>query len=162
MRHKTQSGWAVLRILGRIYAVLGGVVLLAGMLIGTLVQHLSGAILMMVGAPFLVIGLVLLLVDFFLEKRRKRLVETGRFIWAEIVECGCNNHVSYHNGVHPYRLAACYTAPDGVRHLFRSQDLQPYAGLKDLMGKNVKVYHDENFRHYYVDVQPLLENYVIH
>lgn len=162
METNVKPGWAVLRILGRVYAILGGALLIAGLLIGTLVQHLSGAILMMVGAPFLVIGLVLLLVDRFLEKRRKCLVEAGRFVWAEIVECGCNYHVSYHNGVHPYRLVACYTASDGVRHLFRSQDLQPYGGLKDMIGKSVKVYHDENFRHYYVDVQPLLGSYVMH
>lgn len=161
MGSKVESGWAVVRILGRVYAVLGGMVFIAGMLIGTMVQHLSGAILMLVGAPFLVIGVVLLLVDFSLEKRRKALVEAGRFVWAEVAECSCNHYVSYHNGIHPYRLVASYTAPDGVKHLFRSRDL-PLAGVEDLIGQRVKVYHDENFKHYYVDAQPLLGRYVIH
>lgn len=116
-------GWRVVRILGRIYAVLGAAFLAAGMLLGTLVQHLSGAILMLVGTPFLVIGLVLLAVDCRLEKRRKALIESGRFVWAEVTDCVYNYSVSFHNGIHPYQIIACYAGPDGVRHLFRSQNV---------------------------------------
>lgn len=161
MMRNAGFGWSVVRILGRIYAILGAAFLAAGMLLGTLVQHLSGAILMLVGTPFLVIGLVLLAVDRCLEKRRKALIESGRFVWAEVTDCVYNYSISFHNGIHPYQIVACYAGPDGVRHLFRSQNV-PLCGPRELIGKSVRVYHDEGFRHYYVDALPLTRNYVMH
>lgn len=162
MEKKVKMGWGAVRILGWVYSVLGAVFLVLGTFLGwSLSANPVGPIFLMVGTPFFVLGVIFLVICCIKRRRMEALVEAGRFVWAEVVEIGCNYNVSYHNGIHPNRLVARYTAPDGVKHLFRSQDLG-IMGAADLIGKPVKVYHDENFRHYYVDAQPLLGDYVMH
>lgn len=164
MERKPKLGWGVLRILGTVYTPLGaGFVVLGAVLTLVLptVDKLLGVIFMQVGTPFLILGLIFLALDNRKKRRMEALVEAGRFVWAEVVDCQPNFGITYHNGIHPYRLTACYAAPDGTKHLFTSPNIR-CVGVKDLIGKQVRVYADETFRHYYVDAQPLLGNYVEH
>lgn len=164
METKVTIGWGVLRILGCVYAVLGAVFLGLGAVLTKALfpENPVGPIFMMIGTPFFLLGLVFLVIEHRKKRRMEGLVEAGYFVWAEIVDCVYNYNISYHNNRHPSQVIACYRAPDGTKHLFRSRNL-PTCGARDLIGKSVKVYtRPEDFRNYYVDAQPLLGNYIEH
>ena len=161
MAKKPGVGWGVLKILGLVYTILGAVFLAVGLLVLALTPPPLGLIFAAIGGVFLPLGLVFLGIELAADRRRKKLVAEGRYVWAEVVNCVVNFQVTYGTG-HPSYLMACYRSPDGKQHLFRSQNIKACPG-KDLLGKQVKVYWDpEKPKHYYVDTAPLLENYIVH
>lgn len=163
MERKAKMGWGVLRILGLIYTILGGVFLALGLgLLALLPEQftLLGLVFAPIGGLFFLLGVIFLAIEQGKKRRMDALMESGRFVWAEVVDCQCNYNIRI-NGSHPYQLIARYQAPDGTRHLFRSRNLRMF-GARDLIGRTVRVYADENFKHYYVDAEPLLGHYVEH
>lgn len=164
MERKARLGWGVLRILGIVYTILGSVFLVLGLCLLALLsgeEKLVGIVFAPIGGLFFTLGVVFLTIEQGRKRRMDALIEAGRFVWAEVVDCQCNYNVSFHNGIHPYRLIACYRAPNGTKHLFKSENLR-FFGTRDLIGKPVRVYGDGDFKHYYVDAAPLLGDYVEH
>lgn len=163
MEKKAKLGWSALRIIGTIYAGLGGVFLVLGGILSQVLpvaDNLVGVIFMIVGTPFFVLGVVFLAIEGRKKRRMDALVAAGHFIWAEVIDCIYNRNVRVGNRS-PHQLVARYTDGRGVNHMFRSQNVYSY-GAADLVGKTVKVYVDENYKHYYVDTEPLLGSYIEH
>lgn len=163
MEKKAKLGWSALGIIGAIYTPLGGVFLLVGLSLWALLPEdakLIGMIFTPIGGIFFLLGAIFLGVEYRNKKRMDALVEAGRFVWAEIIDSTCNYNVRV-GSRNPYQLIVRYTDGRGVNHLFRSRNVYS-SGAADLVGKMVKVYTDENFKHYYVDAEPLLGSYVEH
>lgn len=163
MEKKAKLGWSALRIIGTIYTGLGGFFLALGVSLIVLLPdeaRLVGMIFTPLGGVLFVLGVIFLAIEGWKKRRMDALVEAGRFVWAEIIDSTCNYNVQV-GSRHPYQLIARYTDGRGVNHLFRSQNVYS-CGAADLVGKTVKVYVDENYKHYYVDAEPLLGSYIEH
>ena len=79
----------------------------------------------------------------------------------EVVDIAANINVNV-NGRYPYYIIVQYVDPHGVRHIFKSPSLRIFRD-PELLGKKVKVYvENDNFKHYYVDVDEILPKYVEH
>ena len=107
------------------------------------------------GLVFFLVGSVLLTRAAFKKHRADLLVAEGRYIWATVTELQQIRSVNGLQG-HPCVIQTCYTDPQGKIHYFPSRYLyrKPDASV---LGKSVKVYlQNGDYRHYYVDVEPLL------
>lgn len=163
MEGKAKLGWGVLRILGAIYTLLGGPFFVLGLVFLALLPNeirLMGMLFSVIGGLFLLLGLIFLAIEQVRQRRINALVEAGHFVWAEVVDSVLNYSIRV-NHSHPSRLVVCYTDGRGVKHLFKSRNIRSF-GTKALIGKTVRVYTDPGFRHYYVDVEPLLGGIVEH
>lgn len=109
-------------------------------------------VFLLLGAPFLIAGVVFWILVIRKSRRKARLLEQGYYVVGYAVKAMINTSVSV-NGVNPFFLECHYQDPaTGQMHVFRSENLPYYP--EELIGKAVKIYVDrENFSHYYVDVQ---------
>ncbi len=140
METKARLGWGVLRILGMVYAILGAGFLALGILLSFMPDRdgmLFGLIFGGIGSIFLLLGLAFLLTELRRKRRAQRLVDAGRYLWAQVVEITVQHNVTI-NGSHPCAVLACYTAPDAVRHMFKSANVRMFRD-QSLIGRQVKV-----------------------
>ena len=147
-------------IFGMVLGILGGIFLALGILFGVLLGSeglLACLVFVGVGGVFFLIGLLCLRSCRKKQRRMQKLLEEGRYLWGEIVECAPNLQISV-NGRHPTIATARYLAPDGTEHLFQSRNLyhwRPENG--GLLHQRVKIYiEDGNMDNYYVVVEELL------
>ena len=147
-------------IFGMVLGILGGIFLALGILFGVLLGSeglLACLVFVGVGGVFFLIGLLCLRSCRKKQRRMQKLLEEGRYLWGEIVECAPNLQISV-NGRHPTIATARYLAPDGTEHLFQSRNLyhwRPENG--GLLHQQVKIYiEDGNMDNYYVAVEELL------
>lgn len=147
-------------IFGMVLGILGGIFLALGILFGVLLGSeglLACLVFVGVGGGFFLIGLLCLRSCRKKQRRMQKLLEEGRYLWGEIVECAPNLQISV-NGRHPTIATARYLAPDGTEHLFQSRNLYhwwPENG--GLLHQQVKIYiEDGNMDNYYVAVEELL------
>lgn len=107
-----------------------------------------------IGIFFVVFGMVFLAVSGKKGKKKKRLLNEGRKIYAEVTG-GQINYNYRVNGRHPYKLECRYTDTfTGAVYLFRSDNtwLDPNAHI----GRQVAVYVDAaDMSRYHVDVESL-------
>lgn len=114
------------------------------------------------GAAFLIGGGCGFLVRRVKARRAAKMVASGRYLWAQIVEFRPNYNVRF-NGRNPYLVVVRYTDGQGRHHVFKSESLMKLFPDPDLYGKQIKVYYeDPSFRHYYVDTQSLVNNVIEH
>ncbi len=147
-------------IFGMVLGILGGIFLALGILFGVLLGSeglLACLVFVGVGGVFFLIGLLCFRACRKKQRRMQKLLEEGRYLWGEIVECAPNLQISV-NGRHPTIATARYLAPDGTEHLFQSRNLyhwRPENG--GLLHQQVKIYiEDGNMDNYYVAVEELL------
>ena len=147
-------------IFGMVLGILGGIFLALGILFGVLLGSeglLACLVFVGVGGVFFLIGLLCLRSCRKKQRRMQKLLEEGRYLGGEIVECAPNLQISV-NGRHPTIATARYLAPDGTEHLFQSRNLyhwRPENG--GLLHQQVKIYiEDGNMDNYYVAVEELL------
>lgn len=165
MEKKARIGQSALLIIGIIYTALGGTFVILGVALAALLRDsdafMVGLIFGGIGAIFLILGIIFLIVELCKKKRSDALLASGHYILGEVVDLAANINVNV-NGRYPYHIIVQYIDPHGVRHIFRSPGLRIFRD-PELLGKKVKVYvENDNFKHYYVDVDEILPKYVEH
>lgn len=165
MEKKARIGRSALLIIGIIYTALGGTFAILGIALAALLRDsdafMVGLIFGGIGAIFLILGIIFLIVEFCKKKRSDALLASGHYILGEVVDIAANINVNV-NGRYPYYIIVQYIDPHGVRHIFKSPSLRIFRD-PELLGKKVKVYvENDNFKHYYVDVDEILPKYVEH
>lgn len=164
MERKLKFGLNVFLLLGIIFSVLGGFFTVLGILLGRSVPGEDGRILGIVfpciGIPFLLVGLSFLGIELANRAQIRALVKSGSYIWGSVTRIDLDYQVTINNR-HPYVAVVC-CQHGGQSHFFTSRHL-PRHFPEDLVGKQVKVYCSApKFKPYYVDLEPLLQNLVIH
>lgn len=116
--------------------------------------YLPTIILCSVGGPFAVLGAVFLLLVFRKSRKKKKLMESGRQVWAEVTGGNMNYNYSLNNR-HPWRLECSYTdAGTGNTYLYRSGNI--FVDPQLYVGRQIAVFVDPaDFSRYYVDVESL-------
>ena len=165
MEKKARIGRSALLIIGIIYTALGGTFVILGAALAALLRDsdafMVGLIFGGSGAIFLISGIIFLIVELCKKRRSDALLASGHYILGEVVDIAANINVNV-NGRYPYHIIVQYIDPHGVRHIFRSPGLRIFRD-PELLGKKVKVYvENDNFKHYYVDVDEILPKYVEH
>ena len=164
MEKKARIGRSALLIIGIIYAALGGTFVVLGTALAALLRDdglMIGLIFGGIGGIFLILGIIFLAAEFCKKKRSDALLASGHYVLGEVVDIAANINVNV-NGRYPYHIIVQYVDPHGVRHIFRSPSLRIFRD-PELIGKKVKVYvENDNFKHYYVDVDEILPKYVEH
>ena len=165
MEKKARIGQSTLMIIGIIYTALGGTFVILGIALAALLESNDGLMIGLIfggiGGIFLVLGIIFLVVELCKKKRSDALLASGHYILGEVVDIVANINVNV-NGRYPYYIIVQYIDPHGVRHIFRSPSLRIFRD-PELIGKKVKVYvENDNFKHYYVDVDEILPKYVEH
>jgi len=154
-------------LFGGIWAAVGGVflvvacVLAAGMGQEPYRSAFLPLLFFALGGTFAAAGLAVILVQRSLAKRKRRLLESGRRIYAEVAEIYQDTSVSI-NGSCPWRVSCRYVDEKGTVHIFRSDRLgfDP-SGL--LTSKLVPVYIEEGRTdRYAVDLAAVLPRVEVH
>ena len=165
MEKKAKIGVNAITIIGAIFSGMGLMFMILGacLVIGLREQGASmiGMIFMILSSPFLVIGVVFLVITFKKIRRANAMLASGRYVWARIVDLSPNRMVTI-NGRHPTELTAAYVDARGMTHVFRVTS-NKLVWDDRLLEMQVKVYYeDESFRHYYLDLEGILSKYIIH
>ena len=172
MEKKARIGRSALLIIGIIYTALGATLVILGVALAArasaqscsmicLDAFMVGLIFGGIGAIFLILGIIFLIVELCKKKRSDALLASGHYVLGEVVDIAANINVNV-NGRYPYYIVVQYIDPHGVRHIFKSPSLRIFRD-PELLGKKVKVYvENDNFKHYYVDVDEILPKYVEH
>lgn len=142
--------------LGLPYTILGGVFTAVGLVAGILSGEWIFAVCFSgIGLIFLVLGIVFLSRERKKRQAAKRLYESGRYIWGEVVETTPNYNIRVNNR-HPYVAKVRYVDAAGVIHIFTSGNLYRYPDFS-VMHRQVKVYvEDDRYQAYYVDMDEIL------
>lgn len=164
-KRKAKGGWSVRLIAALIFTGVG----ILYILIGRVVQgdNINGNAIVFrlifggLGAVLLAVGMICLFLEIQSRRRNTRLLNSGKYILAEISEITMNYAVSV-NSRHPYIVKCQYQDGNGYVHVFKSRSLNfdPSPHLRDQM---VRVYVDgEDFKHYYVDIDSVLPTVIEH
>ena len=106
------------------------------------------------GLIFAFAGGCVLLVPVSRKAKRKKIIEAGYYVYAQVTGGHLNTHIEV-NGRSPYKLECKYEDVfSGVTHIFKSENIwvdpQPY------VGREIKVYCNRDFSgYYYVDIDSL-------
>ena len=113
------------------------------------------------GGLFAAIGYTILLLQVFRARRKKRLLENGRRVYAQLGEIYQDTSVAV-NGRYLWRVSCQYMDERGTMHIFRSDGLNfDPSGL--LTGLQIPVYLEEGRPdHYAVDLDAVLPRIEIH
>lgn len=155
---------SAMTILGTVFTFLGALFLAMGVVLAWKLPEnvkMVGYIFTMVGAPFVVLGAVFLCVHFGKKRSAERLIESGRFVWGDVVGLSRNDSVRV-NGRHPVILSVRFQDPYGRIHMFHSWDLMVPPD-ESWIGKKVKIYYaGDNYQKYYVAAEDLTRGYIYH
>lgn len=154
-------------LFGGIWAAVGGIFIVIAlvMAIGMKQAPQRAAFLPMlffaIGGTFAAAGLVIILMQVRIAKRKRRLLESGKRIYAEIAEIYQDTSI-YVNGNCPWRVSCRYLDEKGTIHVFRS-DCLGYDPSGLLMSNMVPVYIDEERTdRYVVDLTAVLPRVEVH
>ena len=162
MRAKTGS--SALKIVGWIFSLMGSIFCLVAIL--TILKAPAevvfiGYIFLAIGGLFLSLGILFLAIVVSKRNRSQKVIDNGHYVWGTIVDCVYNYNVNI-NGRHPYRAIVRYLDPMGITHIFKSIDINRFLD-PSIIGRQVKVYvSNDNMKHYYVDIESLLTDYIEH
>ncbi len=116
--------------------------------------YLPSIILGVIGLPFLIIGIVFIIIGYRGRRKKKQLLQTGRKIYAEVTGGRLVQNYTV-NGRHPYKLECTYTdIATGAVYMFSSGNiwLDPHIYI----GQQISVYVDPgDYKKHYVDVDSL-------
>ncbi len=164
MERKVKFGVNVLLILGIVFSAIGGiyVVIALGVAFSGASQAEPGFPLIFggIGGVFLVLGLVFLGVELGKRRKIRAMVLSGHYVWGTIVSIDWDTHVRI-NGRNPQVAVAQY-CHGSKQHYFTSRHLPRYCS-DTLIGQKVRIYcQAPDFSCYYVDLEPLLANHILH
>lgn len=163
MVEKKKTGLGGLGIAGLILGFMGAVYLILGVCLWMNLEEevsIIGIIFTAVGGLLLLLALIFLMIVLKKHRNTQKLVEAGRYIWGDVVDCVPNYNVRV-NGRHPYRLIVQYRDAMGVIHVFKSRDIYTYI-VPEALNRKVKVYVSEDYKQYYVDADAALALIVEH
>ena len=165
-KRKPKFSFSALDIIGMIFAPLGLIFVVLGAAL-TLYgknhpENMDGDPMLFlfvfsgIGAVFLVLGVVFLILMFCRRSLQSQIFTEGHYIMAQVTSVMPNYNVRV-NGRTPYIAECSYTDPDtGVLHLFRSRNIY-FDPTSILMDAQVAVYlRPHDYRHYYMDVDAIL------
>ena len=140
-------GWTVSGIVGLIFAPIGFLFLLIGLLAGSVGSfHVDGDWMMFryvfigMGSLFLLLGLGFLFHDLQRRHRLRQAFYSGNYVDAKIVAVKEIGNVRV-NGRHPVVIECSWTDTYGKEHRYQSRYLYS-SPREDLIGKTVPVYID--------------------
>lgn len=150
---------SAVRITGRVFTLIGGGFLVMGAALWYFLRNtegwLVGPIFLAVGGIFLLIGILLLTEDAKHRHRLARLVESGRYVWGEVVSLEPDRRIRI-NDENPFYAVLRYTDPFGRVTVFRSISSMELRHRDDLVGRQVKVYIGaDTAKDYAVDLDSL-------
>lgn len=159
MEHKVTADKGAIFIMGIVYTLLGGIFVIMGAIFAVAFYEqdaqMIGVIFAAIGSPFLILGIVFLVIQNRKKKTAQRLVDGGKYLWAEIVDLVPNFNVRINNR-HAYIALARYVDGNGTVHLFKSHNLYRYPD-QSFMYQQVKVYIEDNsLKKYYMDIEEIL------
>lgn len=160
-------GWTEKGIVGFIFAPLGLIFLIVGVLFNKAVAGSDDRLAFLicfvgVGGVFLAVGLILLGMELWRRAKQRAAYEGGHYVMGRVAGCRVNNRVNV-NGAHPFVVEVHYTDPDtGTVHVFFSRYL--YANVEGLLkGDEVPVYLDRgDERVGFVDIDAILPRIELH
>ena len=148
----------IFSVLGLVFTLLGVALFLTTALVET---KMVGMVFTPTGLLFLILGILFLRINAGNTKRRRELIEQGRYVWGQILEFVPNRSVRI-NGRCPYFACVRYIDGAGRSHIFKSESLLIFPDPA-MVGKNVKIfYRDDSFHHYVVDMEPVLTDFIEH
>lgn len=159
MEPKVAGDKGAVFILGIVYALLGGIFVVVGVILAAVLYkqeaRMVGIIFASIGSVFLILGIILLVLRTRKKKIAERLVDGGKYLWAEVIELAPNYNVRVNNR-HPYVARARYVDGNGTVHIFKSHNLYGYVD-ESVLHQQVKVYIEDNsFKKYYMDIEVVL------
>ena len=105
-----------------------------------------------IGSIFFIIGIVFLKKRIAFEKRRDKLIFSGNYIIADIIEINKDTHINF-NGENPYIIHSHYSE-NGQDYFFKSHGI--WFKPSYFLSKEVRIYLDQNdYTNYYVDEDSL-------
>lgn len=167
-RKRTTDGMTkFMYLFGGIWAAMGMIFLVTG-LVGLVMMRSrpwqSGLVFLIfagLGGVFAAVGFTIVLLQAARVRRRRRLLENGRRVYAELGEIYQDTSVTV-NGRCMWRVTCRYMDERGTMHIFRSGglDFDP-SGL--LTGPTIPVYLEEGRPdHYAVDLEAVLPRIEVH
>ncbi len=165
-KHEPKFAFSALDIIGMVFAAIGLVFLIVGTALtaygSSHPENVDGDPIVFllvfggIGALFLVLGVVFLLLMLRRRALHQQLFAEGHYVMAQVTSVLPNYNVRV-NGRTPFVAECSYTDPEtGVCHLFQSRNIF-FDPTSFLMDAQVPVYHKPgDFRHYYVDVDAVL------
>lgn len=116
--------------------------------------YLSTIVLCSIGVPFAIVGVVFLLIVGRKSRNKKRLMASGRKIFAEVTGGSLNRFYTLNNR-HPWKLDCSYT-DEGTGNTYLYSSGNVFVDPQAYMGRQVAVYVDPaDPSRYYVDVDSL-------
>lgn len=167
-KKKAKRGLTALLLVGIVFTTIGAAYLITTIsifLFGTEEGKSESVFLLLIfgilGIFFLLIGGISIALEIRKRISYTRMLNAGNYITAEITEVSVCYNVRV-NSRHPYVVVCRYQDMEGTVHLFKSRYLffDPQPLLKD---QYVRVYVDgQNFKNYYVDIDEVLPDVVVH
>lgn len=162
MEIKAKWNWNVAAILGATFCFIG--IIYLGICIPLFLDPTDPdavvvrTVFLPLGLVFFLTGTILLTRTAAKKHRADQLIADGRYIWATVAALREIKNVNGFRG-HPCVIQASYTDAYGQTYHFQSRYLyrKPNASI---VGKSVKVYiQGSNYSIYYMDPEPLLQQY---
>lgn len=159
MEQKVTANKGAFFILGIVYTLLGAAFVGMGAILAIVLYEqdarMVGMIFAGIGSLFLILGIVFLVIQNRKKKTEQRLVDGGKYLWAEIVEFVPNYNVRINNR-YAYIARARYVDGNGTIHIFKSHNLYRYPD-ESMLYQQVKIYIEDNsFKKYYMDIDEIL------
>ncbi len=168
---KIQMQVRVFDIAGLVFTLVGLPFFIFGIFaalhLGDLARYATGdvrllpIIFIILGTVFLILGIIFLRIGIKQRALKRKLIQNGFYITATIRNVYPKTNVSV-NGKNPYVVECYYNDySTGQTHIFTSGYIPFYPeGAKDT---GIRVYVDpQNMDKYYVDIDSLLNNVVVH
>lgn len=157
-QRKAKGGWSVRLIMAIVFTSIGIVDIIVGRTVRE--ENIQGNVMVFravfggLGSVLLAVGIICLIFEVRTRRRNNRMLNSGQYVLAEISEITMNYSIRI-NSRHPYIVKCRYQDMNGVVHVFQSRNLNfdPAPVLRDQM---VRVYVDDDFRHYYMDIDSIL------
>ena len=162
-----QTGWTEKGIIGLIFAPLGLIFLIVGLLAHASIAQPDERLAFLIcfvgiGGVFFAMGLALLLIDLRRRARLRAAYEGGHCVMGKVAGFRVNTRVHV-NGMHPTVMEVHWTDPDtGTVHVYFSRYL--YVNVEDLLtGDEVPVYIDrDDPKVGFVDIDAVLPKIEVH
>jgi len=160
-------------MVGMIFAFIGGLFLIFGIVFMALIDRVhvdsnsTGDITILpiiftsIGFAIFAVGVLCFAFAYLKKKRIQRLIESGNYVYATIKDVSVNFNVSIY-GKHPYILECHYEDPyTSETHVYRSGNIM--FNPKHLLDTEIRVWVDkDDYSLYYVDVESISSNVVVH
>lgn len=165
MEKRANLGLSALKIIGYIYAGMGGVFVILGLSLWNVLTEdnlpLIGIIFSGIGSIFLILGIIFLVIENKKQKMADRLLAEGRYIMGEVADLTWNHNVTI-NGRHPTVVLVRCVDSHGQIHIYRSRNINSYVD-PCVIGKPVRVYTQAiGSKEYYVDLDGVLPQVIEH